>query len=125
MSTPSRDVVLLVEHDRALAQSIRRALRSRFEVIVVDSAHAAMAAVSTQSFVCALVEESLPGGSGLELAARIKLERPGMLVTLLAAEFDNETMVTASALGIQVADKHDLPEIDHVLLAMATRPAGL
>ena len=111
--------MLLVESDPLAAPSVRQQLRRRLRVAVVASAQAAFEAVRARDFAAVVIGAGIGDRDGLQLAARLKLERPALLVALLAGELDAESMVTASALGIQIADRGDLPEIADLLASLA------
>lgn len=111
--------MLLVESDPLVAPSVRQQLRRRLRVSVVGSAQAAFAAVRAQEFAAVVIGGGIGDHEGLELAARLKVERPGLLVALLAGELDTESLLTASALGIQVADRGDLPVLTELLASLA------
>lgn len=111
--------MLLVESDPLAAPSVRQQLRQRLKVSVVGTAQAAFEALRDQPFAAVLVGTGMGDRPGLELAARLKLEHPGLLVALLAGELDTESLLTASALGIQVADRTDLPVLADLLASFA------
>jgi len=69
--------------------------------------------------VAVLIGSGLDNHDGLELAARLKMERPSLLVALLAGELDTESLLTASALGIQIADRADMPVVAELLASLA------
>jgi DNA-binding NtrC family response regulator len=111
--------MLLVESDPLAGPAVRRQLGQRLRVAVVGSAQAAFEAVRTHEFTAVLIAGAMDERDGLELAARLKMERPRLLVALIAGELDAESMVTASALGIQIADRGDLPVLADLFASLA------
>jgi DNA-binding NtrC family response regulator len=111
--------MLLVESDPLAVPAVRQQLRRRMRVSVVGSAQAAFEAVRSQDFTAVLIGSGLDEHDGLELAARLKMEHPALLVALLAGELDTESLLTASALGIQIADRADLPVVAELLASLA------
>jgi DNA-binding response OmpR family regulator len=111
--------MLLVESDPQAGPSVRQQLRHRLKVAVVVNAQAAFEAMRDHEYAAVLVGTGMGDRDGLALAARLKLEHPAMLIALLAGELDGESLLTASALGIQVADRADLPVLADLLASIA------
>jgi DNA-binding response OmpR family regulator len=111
--------MLLVESDPQAGPSVRQQLKHRLKVAVVATAQAAFDALRDHEFAAVLVGTGLGDRDGLALAARLKMEHPSTLVALLAGELDGESLLTASALGIQVADRADLPVLADLLVSLA------
>lgn len=59
-----------------------------------------------------ILDNRMPGLSGLEVAAQILEERPGQLIVLYSAYLDSEVRASAAALGItRCVSKQDLDRL--------------
>lgn len=68
-----------------------------------------------------ILDNRMPGRSGLEVAEEILAERPGQLIVLYSAFLDDEIRTAAAELGVtRCVSKHDLellPSVIHELTA--------
>jgi two-component system, OmpR family, phosphate regulon response regulator PhoB len=89
-----RPRILVVEDEVAIQELLRYSLeQSAFEVVVVDSAEAAMSEINGQLPAMVLLDLMLPGMSGVTLAKRLRgeartRELPIIMVTARADEAD-------------------------------------
>lgn len=91
--------VLLVDDDRLVLALFSKGLRQAgYRVLVAASAHEALALVRQNSPHIAVLDISMPGVSGLELAARLR-ERGDVPFLFLSAYSDAETVRQATAAG--------------------------
>jgi DNA-binding response OmpR family regulator len=77
--------LLLVEDDRNLGKATAEGLRDSFAVDWVCSAEEAQDALATTSFDLLVLDINLPGASGLELLAHLRLRKTQIPVLLLTA----------------------------------------
>jgi CheY-like chemotaxis protein len=63
-----------------------------------------------------LLDNQMPGLSGLEVAARILAEHPGQLIVLFSAYLDNEIIAEATRLGVtRCVSKGDALELATII----------
>jgi CheY-like chemotaxis protein len=63
-----------------------------------------------------ILDNRMPGLSGLEVAERILEERPGQIIVLYSAFLDDEVRAEAAELGIaSCVSKEDLESLPHVI----------
>jgi two-component system, cell cycle response regulator CpdR len=83
--------ILVVDDDEAVRGFVASALRSGgYEVHAADSGRSAIQIVFGESapFALLLTDVDMPGMSGIELAARLSAERPGLRVLLMTGRPD-------------------------------------
>jgi DNA-binding response OmpR family regulator len=102
--------VVVVEHDPEHQSRLARSLTDRgAQVVATGSPEAALTLMSQWSPELVLVNESLPGQSGLELARRIREDHPSAHVVLMTSSASEELRASASmagALGLLVKPFH-------------------
>lgn len=63
-----------------------------------------------------ILDNRMPGLTGLQVAEHILKERPGQLIVLYSAFLDDEIRARAAELGIvRCVSKHDLEALPHVI----------
>jgi two-component system response regulator RegA len=114
--------ILLVDDDQASRDPLARALRDRgFEVEVASHVGSARAAAMARTPAFALVDLTLPGGSGLDLVSQIHALNRGIRIFLLAGA--ETAMVRTEALRRGAVECLRKPiDADQVISAFA---AGL
>ena len=90
-----RPVVLIVDDDKNTRDGLQRALRSRFDVRVAESAERATIALSDGAVEVMLSDVRMPGASGIELLKFVHSHHPGVACILLTAYGNVETAVEA------------------------------
>lgn len=77
--------VLLVDDEPLVRRTLRTGLEARdFEVIEASNGSAAVALVREAAFDVAILDVNMPGMNGLEAAAVIRREKPGVKIVLLS-----------------------------------------
>jgi CheY-like chemotaxis protein len=122
--------ILVVDDELAMRRSIAELLRARgHEVIVAGSGREALRAVYERSATPALLisDISMPEMSGIELAARLRADRPGIRVVLMtgmpeSAELARERPELVSAVLLKPFSYDDLAAV--VDAALAADPPG-
>jgi len=97
MSTPAR--LLLVEDDTRFAEVLAAALRRRGLEVTVATGVAAAQALLGEGFTHALIDLSLPDGSGLELVTALAQGSPPARVVVMTGYASIATAVEAIKLG--------------------------
>jgi len=99
--TPTRGLyVLIIEDEPVLARNLGRSLeRMGHTVECIDSGEAALTQVQAQRPDLILLDNRLPGISGLETLKQLRAHDPSLLVILMTAFATLEDAVTAMRLG--------------------------
>lgn len=77
--------ILLVEDDDMLAAAIADGLRARFQVAIASNIADAEHAIATDAFELAILDVTLPDGSGLDLLASMRRQGSELPVIMLTA----------------------------------------
>jgi len=113
MSAPSAPVLALVDDDPAVRHALSFAFETAgFEVATFADAEAALAAPEQRSWRCLVLDQKLPGMSGLDLLERLRaagIEAPTILIT---THPNRATRARALAAGVEIVEK---PLIDNQL----------
>lgn len=110
-STAARARVLVVDDHHVMRRGLTEMLNQQPDLTVgaaVGSVHAALDMVHRESFDLAIVDISLGNGDGIELACRLKSERPGLVILMLSMHEEEhcvERAIRAGASGF-VAKQH-------------------
>ncbi len=91
--------ILLVDDERNVHYSLQRALGQAFRIVSAYSGEDALQHVVTAAPQVVLLDNKLPGMSGLETLQRLKAFAPALPVILLTAYGSTETTITAMKLG--------------------------
>ncbi|MEO8845467.1 MAG: EAL domain-containing protein [Kofleriaceae bacterium] len=92
--------VLIADDDSTLRKMLTRLLRrASFDVVDVDSGHAALAALSTARFDVVLSDIHMPDGDGLELLRSVRRVDLDIPVILMSGKPDVTTAATALEFG--------------------------
>jgi CheY-like chemotaxis protein len=95
-STPPANDIVVVDHDPEVQTRVARTLTDRGARVVATSSPDA--ALTLMDLV--LVNEALPGQSGLELARKIREDHPDAQVVLMTANESPELRASASIAGV-------------------------
>lgn len=91
--------ILLVDDDRLITATLAAGLRDAgYDVLVADSSEAALDLLETAAPDLAVLDEALPGCSGLELAERLR-ERAALSFMFLSAYGDEARVQQATQSG--------------------------
>lgn len=96
--TPSLRV-LIIDDDRAVAESMRNALSERHEVETADSGHDALRLLTKRHFDVLVCDIMMPGMNGLEFYQRLRAEAPGLEQRLIFVTAGALTQATRSFLN--------------------------
>jgi putative two-component system response regulator len=92
--------VLVVDDDKALRTWSRRVLAAqRYECETVGDAGEARGALAHGSFELVLLDVNMPGESGMELLAHLRIQHPTVAVLMVTGEDDLGLATTAIELG--------------------------
>jgi len=92
--------VLLVEDDPDMQWRLARLLTlSGARVVGTSSGEAALAVIEQWPADLVLIDQSLPGMSGLEIARKIRALHPGMPVVLMSSEENADLRLAAKIAG--------------------------
>jgi CheY-like chemotaxis protein len=106
MSAPSKQRILVVDDDRAIARMLEKILEADYQVTVAYDAAEALEAAGQEAPDLALLDVMLPGMNGFDLAERLRVE-PGLAnirIIFLTAKDKPLDMLR----GIQVGARHYL-----------------
>ena len=107
--------VYVLDDDDAVLRSLERLLSSAsFQPIIFDRPDVFLAAAKTFKTGCVLLDVRLPGMSGLEVQAQLRMMRNDLPVIVVTGEGDIHTAVRAMKAG--AADFLEKPYSDHTLL---------
>src|SRR5262245_55113921 len=95
----SRPVVLAVDDDSGVLQSLELILEEQYEVLVASDGSAALEVVRTRPIDAVLLDVLMPGLDGLEVLARMKAIDSSLGVILISALKDIELVVAGINLG--------------------------
>ena len=98
-TTPRRPVTLIVDDDKNTREGLQRALRSKYEVRLAESAARALDLLSDGAVDVMLTDMRMPGMDGLELLRRAQALHPEVVCILLTAYGSVETAVEAMKQG--------------------------
>ncbi len=114
--------VLLVDDDQALLNGLKRVLRKEpYEIKSVSSAHAALDIMSHASVDVIVTDEEMPGMSGTELLALLRVQHPETIAIMLTGKASLDVALRAINSG-EVYRLFTKPCSD-VELALAIREA--
>lgn len=119
--------LLLVEDEAPLAQAVADYLRrDGYVITVANSFSAAEAHIQSTSFDCALVDVTLPGGSGLDLVRGLRQNNPHTAILVISARDSVEDKVRGLDLGADdyLAKPFHLSELASRIRALARRLPG-
>jgi CheY-like chemotaxis protein len=95
-------VLLLVDDEPRILSALQRCLRREgYEIVLADSAAAALRVLRAQRVDLVLTDHKMPGMSGLELIREIASEWPGIPRLLLTGWTAEITPAEARSLGIR------------------------
>jgi two-component system response regulator RegA len=98
--------VLVVDDDGVFRERLGQALRSRgLKAVTASDADAALDVALTARPELAVVDQRMPGRSGLELLGELRARYPEMRVVLLTG-FGDQNLATAARLAGAVAVLH-------------------
>lgn len=121
-------VSILIVDDEPDMRLLARTVLARAGIMVVGEAENGLAAISKVRDLdpppvptVVLLDNRMPGLSGLDVAERILAARPDQLIILFSAFLDRETVAEATRIGVTAcvskADVFRLPEIIRDLVA--------
>jgi two-component system response regulator FixJ len=118
-----RRPVAVVDDDDAVRDSLRFLLEaSGFEVLTFVSACQFLSAIERDGVACALLDQHMPGVTGLELLRRLHQRFPAMPVALMTGSPSPELTRQALALGAAVV--LDKPLAEPALLRFVGQAIG-
>ncbi|MFZ2039449.1 MAG: sigma-54 dependent transcriptional regulator [Desulfobacterales bacterium] len=93
--------LFIVDDESAVRESVAMAFEGIYPVAAFADAESALAAMPAQPPDLVLLDIGLPGMNGIEALRQIKAQHPDVLVIMVTAFEDLQTVVTAMKLGAQ------------------------
>jgi DNA-binding NtrC family response regulator len=92
--------ILLVEDDLGTASALQKVLQAEgYRVDAVERGEDGLAWATSRPFDLVLTDLKLPGISGLELAARLRVAKPKLPIIMMTAHGTTDTAIEATKLG--------------------------
>ena len=115
--TSAKPVVLVVDDEKNTREGLGRALRRDYDVVLAESAAAALKALDERPAAVMLSDVRMPGEDGLALLRQVREKHPATVCILLTAYGTVETAVEAMKLGAQnfLTKPVNLDQLDLVL----------
>ena len=115
--------ILLVEDSETVRVLTAEYLRSRgFDVVDVESAEEAIAALDVHRFDVLFTDVSLPGMSGADLVKSSRLAHPG-LGFVISSGFDHHPAIDGAPPVEFLAKPYDFGALDRAIERAATEPS--
>ena len=113
----NKPVVLVVDDEKNTREGLGRALRRDYDVMLAESAAAALKALDERPADVMLSDVRMPGEDGLALLRQVREKHPATVCILLTAYGTVETAVEAMKLGAQnfLTKPVNLDQLDLVL----------
>jgi DNA-binding NtrC family response regulator len=80
--------ILVADDDPMMCASVEALLSERYQVLTVESAAKAEAALAQSEFDVVLTDYEMPGGTGLDLVKKVRAQFPDVLVICLTGHPD-------------------------------------
>ncbi len=91
-----RHTVLIVDDEAPIRAALRRALRDEpYDIVEADGGEAALAIIRTQKIDALVVDNAMPGMSGLDLLRMARLTRPNAVRIMLTGRAELDTAIRA------------------------------
>ena len=124
MATAPREIKVLIVDDERDMRSLLRMLidEANHGLTVVGEAgdgSEAMAAWQQQRPTVIVLDNRMPGMTGLEVAEEILRQQPDQPIVLFTAYTDPRTLASASDLGVMCLSKTDLSKVPEKIWAVA------
>jgi DNA-binding NtrC family response regulator len=94
-----RYTIYVVDDEETITQSIKMAIDTDYRVVTFADAETAIDAIKNDPPDLVLLDIGLPGMSGVEALGEIKNQYPDMLVIMITAYEDVETVISSMKLG--------------------------
>lgn len=127
-ASAAQPVVLIVDDEASVRMFLRKAvLRCGFVPLISANATEAEALIRSHHFDCAMVDKNLPDGSGLELLALIRSEKPLADVIIITGYVNSQSAIDALRLGAvdYLCKPFDFDTLEHRLKGVVERRHAL
>jgi DNA-binding NtrC family response regulator len=94
-----RGTVLVVDDERSVRLALRSILEDSCRVLEAEDGHKALQILSTHTVDLVLLDQRMPGASGIDVLRQVKSIDPTIVVVLATAVRDLKTVVEAIKLG--------------------------
>jgi CheY-like chemotaxis protein len=116
--------VLVVDDDPVIGRSFDRVLTGKgYAVITAANGEEALKKLATETYDLVYTDIKMPGMSGLEVAERVKADKPWMPVVIITGFGNAESEARARAAGATLLHKPLSPAMIEVSARDATAPA--
>ena len=125
--TSRRGRILVVEDERAVRDVLVDVLRGQgHEVVACMDGTTALAQIDGPAFDLALVDLSMPGLSGWEVAEKLRAARPGVSIALVTGWGDQIDLEEAQARGVDylVAKPFNVDDMIRFVASVLAREPG-
>jgi CheY-like chemotaxis protein len=113
-------MLLVVDDNYDVRMLLRISLRSAgYQVDEAADGQEALRCVNDREYDAVVLDQKMPGMTGLQVAERIRTTHPQLPVVLFSAYLDGTLSATAERLGLHVVTKTDLPGLVAVVQAAA------
>jgi DNA-binding NarL/FixJ family response regulator len=102
---PQGAVALIVEDSPAHACALEHEFSQLGPVEIAETVAAATACITRWTLRVAVVDDELPDGEGLDVAAHVRESQPGARVVLMTEDLDRELSWRAAKLDVRVMPK--------------------
>ena len=105
--------ILVVDDDRGARESLKAIFSSKFTVKLAEDADQALQRLEKDTFDLALLDVNMPGKSGVELLAEIKVLYPELPIIMVSASTGVQSVVEAIKQGANdyITKPYDVDEI--------------
>jgi ActR/RegA family two-component response regulator len=105
-AAPARPVFLVVEDSDVLCREIARILTAHGDCILAGSMVEAIGALdASHRWAGAIVDVHLPGGSGLDIVARVRKQNPTVAVLVISGDLEPENINGVYRIGVSFLAK--------------------
>ncbi|UCF69294.1 MAG: response regulator [Acidobacteriota bacterium] len=110
--------ILVVDDEETIRYVLRRVLNKQYEVDLAETAEAALRLISNHPPDVALVDIVLPGMSGLQLLAEIKIVCPSTEVVMMTSHASAETTIQALRKGAYDYVHKPFEDVSHISMTV-------
>lgn len=119
-----RPTVLVADDEPVIVHLLQRLLEKDFRVVDADDGVAALASWRAEHPAAVVLDQMMPGMTGLAVAERILAADPGVPVVLFSAAVDRQLLAEATRLGVAAClNKSEVRSLRDVLVRLLSADA--